>query len=66
MPKFYLPRKFKLYCRKSDAIHVFTPKAKWVVCTECGHVMSAANVVAQYATDGNVVRLPYGAEVDDD
>lgn len=64
MPNFYLPPRFKLYCRQADDLHVYKTEGQHVVCEVDGRRVLAANIVALYATDGENVILPEWAVVE--
>lgn len=53
-----VPDHFRLYCRRADAVHVFRPAGKVVICETDGYRLHAANIVAWYASDDGVVTLP--------
>ena len=59
--EYMVPERFRLYCRKGDALHVFRAAGRNVVCDEDGYRMASANLVAWYASDDGRVSLPDAA-----
>lgn len=63
MGRYFLDEKFKVYCRRGDAVHVFRAAGKVVVCETDGYRLHSANIIAWYASDGDVVSLPDDARI---